>query len=207
MEIYIDDSTDEQLLPSDIRQKAQDSAPPGASIGLKSEELWDTEYLSQWGVSVIEIIETEPPEVSAPSYAVDAGWDKSTPGQWTQQWEVVDPNLDEARAFSLARLNRDFDASLQPVEHDGKLWRPGIASASAIRDVVDMTEFAGGAHVILADSSDEVHEYALADARLVSVQIGAVYQAGYMDRAAKRRAIADAETAAEALAVVWDDPV
>lgn len=199
MIIYYDLTSGEQISEREIRFRASPVAP-------KAAEFWDSDYLAQWGAGAAEVVATAPPDVEPPYQVQELEPDKSEPGVWTQQWEVVAPTLEAAQAYALGRLNRDFDASLPPVDYDGKTWRPGHSSAAVIRDAAEMAELLGLTEVTLTDIDNIEHVYTLANARLVGASIGVAYQQAFLARAAKRRAIADAETPAEALAVTWDDP-
>lgn len=168
-----------------------------------SLEVVSDEDLAGVNVERIEFIETPKPDVE-PWQSVEAGpIDKSTPGEWRATWVVIDPSLEDAKALAKARLDFDFDASLQPVSHDGKLWVPGHSSAAVIDDVVRMTEYAGGTEVTLTDASNAEHTYTLAAARGVSAAVGVSYQAQFLLRAAKRREIDAATTVTGAMSVTW----
>lgn len=172
---------------------------------LNAHEFWDDESIAEYGYRVVNVTYSDPPDVERPYSIGEPFFDEAELGELVQVWPVIEPTLEAAQAYALARLNRDFDASLPPVDHDGKTWRPGHSSAAVIRDVAEMAEQLGLTEVTLTDIDNIEHVYTLANARLVGASIGVAYQQAFLARAAKRRAIADAETPAEALVVTWDD--
>lgn len=173
---------------------------------LNAHEFWDDEMLEPYGYRVVNVTYTDPPEVERPYSIGEPFFDEPELGELVQVWPVIEPTLEAAQAYAMARLNHDFDTGLLPVDYDGKTWKPGHSSAAVIRDVAEMAEQLGLTEVTLTDIDNIEHVYSLANARLVGASIGVAYQQAFLARAAKRRAIADAETVAEALAVLWNDP-
>ena len=164
----------------------------------------ETEDLAAVGVGVITIVDTPPPDVSPPYSVVDAGYDKDTPGEWVQQWEVVSPSLEDAKSFARQAVQNAYElAKLAPVVVDGRSWKGGFESAQGIKGALDWYEASGLAEVTLFDVHNQAHVCTLAEARSIVLSVGAAYMQVFATRAGLLQAIDAAETMEGALAVSW----
>lgn len=124
--------------------------------------------------------------------------------EWQQQWQIINPPLDVVRDIQRDAIQAEYlRREIMPVEHLGRQWKGGGDSGRGIRDATEISAQLEQETVELWDINNDSQHYTLAEARQIAAVIGVAYQQLYAQRAGLRKAIADAETTDDVLAVGW----
>lgn len=125
--------------------------------------------------------------------------------EWQQQWQIVNPPLEKIREIKQHEIQTEYQRrETLPVEHLGRQWKGGSSSGQGIRDAAEISAQLELETVELWDINNESQHYTLSEARQIAAVIGVAYQQLFAQRAGLLKAIADAETVDDVLAVGWE---
>lgn len=145
-----------------------------------------------------------PPPAHGPDDQLEPRWDK-VPGEWTLVYDVIPAPLEAVKARALAAIQAEYlRRETLPVEHLGRQWKGGSSSGQGIRDAAEISAQLGLETVELWDINNDSQHYTLAEARQIAAVIGVAYQQLFAQRAGLLKAIAEAETVDDVLAVSWE---
>lgn len=176
---------------------------PNRSLTI-SKKTVDVVQLQSYGVAIIEA--TEPPSVPDCCTVIE-GDPVNIEGVWTQTWDIVEPTLAVAQRYQRGVILQAYEQEkVKPVYALGHNWKGGFSSAQGIEGLARMIEEVGDTEVVLQPVGEEPVTVTIAEAKQIAIAVAQAYQPIYMQKEARLRAVAASETAAEALAVTWDDP-